>query len=443
MSRTQLSNLGKFTVGREGIGKIEFFNVDLTSVDIDNIFDDRDMEERYEEKHGGKSIVQLKVRSATVYPKDATKPPRGQGLNVPSRIYLENSWPRSHGGRKAVLAKSGPAFDKHVNRFKSIKGTKFVDYVADTGVWIFEVDHFTTYGLDEDGESLYTEEGEDMDGVQQDSSGLSEPPPDDTMQSIETVTNTGDVDDTFEFKLNRSKSSLRSSHIPGEFDKAQDMTVSYDYDDPSADESVEEDTMMSGGLDRDDVFSTLPGVIQASSHGAHERPNSSTALESPGADDIAEDTQVQELPGSFNFEEPKMLRSILKPTAAASLFTIASPEKLAKDSWEEQLQRTMSPKKRDRQALRDLQQSALRHEREGAVESPFKRSMLGQSMLGQSYLAQKSAKKVGFGASTFGGNNLGPGKSEAFRTSMDLMNSLWAQEKTSTRSTVAKGFEVC
>ncbi|USW52842.1 Putative nuclear protein [Septoria linicola] len=450
MSRTSLSKLKMFTVGREGVGKIEFRNsgkgIDLTNVDLDKLFDPRDLEAQ--EGADPKAIVCLRIRSATVYPRESEKPARGQALNVPSRIYLENSWPRSHGGKKAVLARSGPAYEKHVKRFHNVENTKFVNYEADTGIWVFDVDHFTTYELDDD-----DDETEAMDDVQQDSSELSDAPAtlpreqqDDTLQSIESI-NHGDVDDTFEFKLNRSKSSLRSSHIPGGFEERAAPHISYDYDAASPDAENDEPHEMTEGLggsgQEEDLFAAQGGAVQAPSPGAYERYGSSMALDNIGADDIAEHAQAesdsepeQQLPGAFGAEGPKLLRSILKPTAPTGQ-SFRSPQKLVNDSWEEQLQRTMSPRKRDRQALKSVQQDLTRGDRDDLVGSPFKRSMLGQSALGQSYLAQKSAKNVGFGGLL--DNQQDFGKSQAFRTSMDLMNSLWEQEKTGARG--AKGFE--
>jgi nuclear pore complex protein Nup98-Nup96 len=440
MSRTQLSKLGGLTVSRDGVGRIEFGPCDLTNTNLDDIFGRDD----------GKGIVHLKLRSATVYPDESTKPARGKGLNVPSTIYLLNSWPKSHGGRKAVLAKSGPAYEKHLRRLKQTTNTKFLNYDADTGTWSFTVEHFTTYGLDDDDEEDYTE---DMD-MQQDTSGLSDPPEtpglaeDDTLQSIETATGTGEVDDTFEFKINkRSTTSVASAPgVPGGFDESH---VSYDYDDPSADEGMEDDRMMSGGLgheDEDPFMSVNGGAVQAPSHGEYERYHSSMALDDEnGAIALAEEQQdspESELPGSFAAEEPKLLRSILKPTAGLGAFN--SPQKLATENWEDQLQRTMSPKKRDRQYLRELQQSVrVKAPMEDVIESPFKRSMLGQSALGQSYLAQKSAKKVNFGGSVMSAEPADFGKSQAFRTSMDIMNSLWSQEKSGKKAAPAvRGFEV-
>ncbi|KAK4503229.1 hypothetical protein PRZ48_006657 [Zasmidium cellare] len=459
MSRKQLEKVGNFVVGREGVGFIEFGNVDLSKTDLDEILG---------------TICIFKPRSVTVYPDEHTKPPVGQGLNVPSTIHLENSHPKNLNTRKAVMAGSGPAFDKHVMNLRRTRGTNFVNYDAQTGVWVFTVEHYTTYEMEDD-------ETEDMD-IQHDSSGLSEPPEDETMQSL----GNGEVDDTFEFKMQSRRSQQSNAsfapgpQIPGGFGgfestggfggfKSPDESRFVSKFDP--DEMVEDgyvdETMMSGGLgpvdspveeeplkttipgglpENEDVFNSPGGAVQAPSPGAYERYHSSMALdEDTGAVEIAEETQDEhesepepELPGSF-IEEPKLLRSILKPTPGFSTF--ASPQKLATDSWEDQLQRTMSPKKRDRQALRDRQQGVLHEKPEEAIESPFKRSMLGQSMLNQSHLAQKSAKKVGFGGSTMK-TGIDLGKSQAFRTSMDIMNSLWAQEKSTKKApSAARGFE--
>ncbi|KXT11296.1 hypothetical protein AC579_1664 [Pseudocercospora musae] len=433
MSRSQLAHLGQFEVGRYGIGKIQFSKADLSNTDLDQLY-------------GG--IVKLEKNSATVYPTEEDTPPRGQGLNVPSKIWLENSWPRSHHGQKVVLKEGTPAYEKHIRRFKKITGTKFDRYEPDTGTWVFDVDHFTTYELGED------DDDDEMEITQQDSSGLSDAPTspnqpqeDDTMQSIESANGAGlggdDIDDTFEFKhTTRSRSSFRESQIPGGFNAFGDQHVTYDYDDPSADEHVEDEYLMAGGLGQvDDAFAGQGGAVQAPSPGAYERQESSMASDNHRPDDIAESLQDEMepepvFPGSFSAEAPsKPFRSILKPSTM-----FPSPEKLANDDWEDQLQRTMSPRKRDRQHLKNLQQSLLKADRDDIHNSPFKRSMLGQSQLGQSYLAQKSAKKTGFGASLFDAKPSQLGKSAAFANSMDIMNSLWETEKTGKRTGV-NGFE--
>lgn len=419
MSRAQLQKIGKFTVGRENVGRIEFGPCDLTSVDLDKVCND---------------IVRLKPRSATVYEDDANKPAMGKGLNVPSTIYLENSWPRSAGGRNPVHEKSGRLYDKHIERLKRVGGTTFKSYDPETGVWGFTVQHFTTYGLDDDDDE--SEFVDDSRVEMHESSELSDAPAtptqdahsvqeDDTNESMET--GDGEPDDTFEFKrpLNLSRHS-----IPGGFDREQPADEEY--------EESHDEQIMSGGLgevDMEDPFTYSGGAVQAPSPGAMDRYHSSLMEEDTEQQEIDPEEIEKDIPGSFAaVQEPKFPRSILKQ----STFGFASPEKFAEQTWEEKLQQTMSPKKRDRAALRDM---AERGNVPAAQNRPLKKSLLGQSAMGQSsfgdsYLAQKSAKK-----STIGTNPEFE-KSQAFKTSMDIMNSLWAEKTGNPRKSGGKGFEV-
>ena len=263
MSRQQLKNVGSFVVGREGVGRIEFGPVDLTNTPLEDICG---------------SIVQLNPRSATVYQDDQDKPSMGKALNVPSRIYLENSWPRSQGGRKPVSAKSGREYDKHIARLKRVTGTHFINYDPETGIWCFKVDHFTTYGLDDDDDD--ESEFLDDDHMPDESSPLSDAPETPTGQKDMTLqsvgTGTGEMEDTFQFKLDRRS----QPSVPGGFESEG---ITYDYDDPSADEAMEDnEPMMSGGLidaDMEDPFtssggpgaSAIPWIVEALPSGDNGR----------------------------------------------------------------------------------------------------------------------------------------------------------------------------
>jgi len=134
MTRDQLKRVENFTVGRAKCGQVTFDQlVDLTTVDLDQVFG---------------SIVKITVRSITVYTDDVQKPPVGKGLNVPSTLRIENSWPRGRDKTVPSPITSGPLYEKHVERLRRINTTEFVTYEKDTGVWIFKVPHFTTYGFD-------------------------------------------------------------------------------------------------------------------------------------------------------------------------------------------------------------------------------------------------------------------------------------------------------
>ena len=423
MSRQQLQNVGSFVVGRTGIGRIEFGRVDLTNTVLDDICG---------------MVVQLSPRSATVYQDDHDKPSVGKALNVPSTIYLDNSWPRSHGGKKAIITRRGKDYEKHITRLRRVVGTHFLDYDPETGVWSFKVDHFTTYGLDDDDDD--TEYADDTQ-LHDESSGLSELPetpvdPEDfTIGSMDVT----EAEDTFQFKnLGRSQINL-----PGGFG-SEGMAL--DEEIYSADIPVQDEQMISSGLanvDMEDPFISAGGPVRAASPEAVERYNSSILDDIAAADEDEKMADVETtLPGAFGSKNP-MLRSILKPST--DLMTFASPEKFATDRWEDLLQRTMSPAKRDRQALRGMQQSVSQplFPDNAKFDNPFKMSLPGRSALVESYLVEKSAKKPQVQGVRAQQNTSYANKSQAFRTAMDLMDSMYAQSKTNKKiGADAKGFEV-
>ena len=295
------------------------------------------------------------------------------------------------------------------------------------------MEHFTTYGLDDDDdESEFADDTQ----MQYDSSGLSDAPAtpteehDMTMQSMET--GTGEMEDTFQFKIDR-RSQLS---VPGGFN-SEGVT---DYEEPSLeDDMVDDSHVMSGGLgNMEDPFTSPGGAVQAPSPGAVERYHSSMMDE-----DLEEavDEVEQDIPGSF-VAAPHPPKSILKPSTGLDAFV--SPQKFAMESWEEQLQRTMSPKKRDRQALKEMQQSLFKATNEDGEGTLPRGSLLGQSGLDQSYLAQRSAKKTRSTNDKTTSDKQALGQSAAFRGSMDIMKSLFDKDVSAGRkaNVATKGFEV-
>ena len=143
LSKENRQHLNGFSVGRYGCGKVEFNQpVDTSNINLNDIYE---------------TIVQIGVRSLTVYPDGARKPPRGKGLNVPSTISLENSWPRQRDHRTPLDERNGIRVNKHIDRLRKVTNTEFVDYERDTGTWIFKVAHFTTYGFDYEEEASEAE----------------------------------------------------------------------------------------------------------------------------------------------------------------------------------------------------------------------------------------------------------------------------------------------
>lgn len=296
MPREKLQKFVGFEVGRKGCGKVTFNGaVDLTAIPLDDLYE---------------KIVEIRLRSVTVYPEASSKPPVGKGLNVPSTISIENSWPRSRG--QPSSATSGPIFDKHVNRLKKMHGTEFVNYEVSTGVWTFRVPHYTRYGLDYD-------EDDDLNQSQMSA------PPDSLSGSqsgnmsamdvdSEDQDDSQDEDDTFAFK---------QKTVPGGFGRRS--AIDYDVEVPTA-QSVED---------------------------LHE-----SELSEPSAAEES-DNEVS-MAGSFPPRSATILQSPSRPILKASHMGTPGKHLISLDGdWAEQLQRTISPRKQNREALRDVQNQVL------------------------------------------------------------------------------------
>lgn len=169
LSYSQLSAVPNFTVGQKGIGQVRFLvPVDLTKIDLKDIFDriiifeprqitvypDEEFggtpnadvdDEDYGEGEGENSLagedVAVKEGGGRGLLWDE-KPPVGQGLNVPAEIRLERCWCLNKADRQPIKDMSDPRLKAHIERLKKVESTQFVDYLPETGTWIFRVDHF-------------------------------------------------------------------------------------------------------------------------------------------------------------------------------------------------------------------------------------------------------------------------------------------------------------
>ncbi|KIV80411.1 hypothetical protein PV11_07911 [Exophiala sideris] len=301
MPREKLQKFTGFEVGRKSCGKVVFnAPVDLTGIPLDDLYE---------------KIVEIRLRSVTVYPDASSKPPVGKGLNVPSTISIENSWPRSRG--QPSSATSGPVFEKHVNRLKKMHGTEFVNYEVSTGVWTFRVPHYTRYGLDYDededlGQSQLSAPPETLNGSHSGNVSSME------VDSDGQYDTENDEEDTFAFK---------QKSVPGGFGRRS--AIDYEADVPTA-QTVEE-----------------------------EGPDSEMADESE-YEETDNDNQV-DMAGSFpGLGGVRPYDSPTKPILKAS--RMGTPGKALislEGDWAEQLQRTISPRKQDREALRDRQNTIL------------------------------------------------------------------------------------
>ncbi|BGP07981.1 hypothetical protein JCM10049v2_003826 [Rhodotorula toruloides] len=128
---SKLRSVPDLVVGRVGYGQVAFSEpVDLSTLPA------------VEELLGG--IVRLEDRNATVYPDEYedVKPPPGEGLNVPATITLENCFSLDKATRKPIKDKDHPKVQQHIKRLRNLDGTEFVDFDAETGTWVFDVQAF-------------------------------------------------------------------------------------------------------------------------------------------------------------------------------------------------------------------------------------------------------------------------------------------------------------
>lgn len=405
MSKEDQKHVSGFTIGRENCGHVSFNEpVDLTLTHLDDIY---------------VKIALIELRSLTIYPDSDKKPPVGKGLNVPSTIYLENSWPRGKDRRTPSHEKSGPRFNKHVDRLRKVTDTEFVRYERDTGTWVFKVPHFTTYSLQ------FDDTGSDGDSLQ--TSTLSDAPPDtptprsrapqdghtpnpdDFMQQSSILSDeqsliSSSPDDTFEFR--KKKILPGAFDEPGPFEDDLEMEESTDNNESFLDERLAASPFNSG--------TDEPSESQDSDDKAVDR---SLILQNEDLEMAGSFPQPGSGEANANAGEGHLPKSILKGTHLDP-FGNGTPRRFnPSGDWAEELQRTISPRKQDRQALRETQGHVLEDRgisREGTPKAAWKSN----------------------GAST------------KFATSIDLMNSLFGQEEARRtgrgvkQTAKGKGFEV-
>ncbi|EFE30806.1 uncharacterized protein ARB_02296 [Trichophyton benhamiae CBS 112371] len=382
MSREELKQVPNFTVGRVRCGSVTFDRpVDLTTVNLDDIFD---------------KIAKITIRSITVYPDEATKPPRGKGLNMPSTLRIENSWPRGRDKRSPSPFTSGPTFEKHIKRLKEVTNTEFIDYEKETGTWVFTVPHFTTYGLDYDDDD--EDEGESFNqstlSAAPDSVASNDQTPTqssgirnfDTSMSIESSlfddSVSGLEDDTFEFK--------KKKPVPGAYARQGVNGMGALPEDMESENEADQDSFLEDG--------SAGSVTNESEEQLESMSPSASELESDRDEDM-------EMAGSFPVPDQTVELTLTGPLKKNNLFQsmprFGTPTKSAdlnlQGNWAEQLQRTISPRKQDRQALREVQDRAFLDRDED--ESPTATSKATEERPTQ------------------------------FTTSIDLMNSLFRQPK--------------
>jgi len=393
MSRDQLKRVPDFTVGRENCGQVTFNGtVDLTSVDLDNIFGD---------------IVDIALRRITVYPEEGVKPPMGKGLNVPSTLRIQNSWPRVKHKKSASQVSSSPLFEKHIERLRRVADTKFISYERDTGTWVFEVPHFTTYGLDYDSD----EEGENLDqstlGAGPDDTRPPKARADHPVSFEQSATFSIDEsfvgsmigvdDDTFDFKKRKI--------VPGSFGQGMEAQDEDMESEGETESFLEEGSTGSATEHDDDVTESQRSGDSVA--GSDEDEDMDMAGSFPNLHHTVEQEDSQSIGSDMDTTQP-----IPRPFG-----TPGKPRLNLSGDWTEQLQRTISPRKQNRDALREIQAIAFTDRPLLNDGSPEQRRTI-------------SPKK-------------------GFSTSIDLMNSLFQQPRKQNApspfkasKSQSKGFEV-
>ena len=390
MPSDQLKKVSNFVVGRQNVGHCDFQEpVDLSKINWNKFFD---------------IVVQFGMRSICVYPESSKKPPVGMGINVTTVITLENCWPRSRSVR------SGPRLEKHIRHLKSVTDCEFIRYNVDNGEWTFKVPHFTTYGLD------YEDEDDmDMDAANFRSSVLSDTFSEVTPTFLQAAAkgNTA-VDSALANHFRHPKNPIdhtndedafgikNPKHIPGGFDTMSDYG--------SHDSDMEMHQVKSNEL------AFLDERSASADSEDEDEPSDSAQGESQDEQSLVIQDADSDLnmAGAFPDEPARMLKSILKQsTYNDDQFDQA--QMLLDDDWAEQLQRTISPRKRDRQNLRASQAVLFQDLGSDLIKSPTKTSK----------------------------NDMA-----AFESSIDIMNSIFGKEDHRRNETESgkngsrKGFQV-
>jgi len=387
MTREEKRRVKNYSVGRQGCGHVEFNEpVDLTLAPLNDIFGD---------------IVLIDLRSVSVYPQHNKKPAEGKGLNVPSTLYLENSWPRQRDRKTPLHEKSGPRYAKHVERLRKVGGTEFVRYERDTGVWVFKVPHFSSYGFDYD-------DADDSEGESLSTSVLSEAPDTPTPKSRALNGHTPTATDSTQLSFASTHESSQVSSSPDDtfqFRKKKMLPGAFD-EEPVSDD----DQGMQEASNDDQSFLDERLAASASDSGEDEPSeiddgNGEIEDRSIVVREHNRDMEV-EMAGAFPSPDadeavPGNLGELGFGTPAKATFNVSG-------HWAEQLQRTISPRKQDRQALRETQTRVLEDQDEDMKNTP------SASLRGKGKVTPK------------------------METSIDLMKSLFEQEQVRRKGPKAK-----
>ena len=137
-----------FVIGRAGYGNVFFPGMtNITGMNFDE-------------------LVIFRHKEIFIYPDENTKPIVGEGLNKKAQVTLDKVWPIDKTLQHPIRSpeKLGDMnYEEKLRRACIQMGARFIEYRPDTGSWVFNVEHFSKYGLedsDDEEETTTSKKGE-------------------------------------------------------------------------------------------------------------------------------------------------------------------------------------------------------------------------------------------------------------------------------------------
>ncbi|OAF67464.1 hypothetical protein A3Q56_04807 [Intoshia linei] len=218
--------VNNFTVVRIGYGSVMFYgDTDVSNLNIDE-------------------IIIFGDKILTVYPDFDCKPEVGEGINKRAQVTLDCVWPKD--AQSSKIIKNPDLLEKMQwsltlkNNCESMNA-KFIDYRVKTGTWVFEVNHFSTYGIKDD--LIYTENNPIKKFKKNDCTSENE------FDSDSTITNFGaKLDDTKNQSMNLSDQTYvnfnrENGMKDSELADVNDLDKTAEFDDEEISEILESCTM--------------------------------------------------------------------------------------------------------------------------------------------------------------------------------------------------------
>lgn len=208
MSLDHLANVEDFIIGRKGFGQIAFnYSVDLTT------FKDSLAEELF-----GK-VVQINDKTVQVYGSPYSSPEVGTGINVPATITLENLAPLDANTKSPILEPARPEVKDLIKKLKKLRGMQFISYDPFVGTWVFQVGHFSIWGLvDSENEADPVEKVEVKKALPKKDLLKQEEVVKEVDKVVPLKTSYGTrslIEDTFGYKIQKNNDSQPTAVIPG------------------------------------------------------------------------------------------------------------------------------------------------------------------------------------------------------------------------------------